>query len=98
MDKSKEEIKKEVEQKVEKVVEEKVTKWIKILIQAIITIIITVIVLKYVWGWAVPDLFPGAVSAGLVAAELTWVAAFKFAVLVGITGGVHKTLSEIFNS
>lgn len=36
-------------------------------------------VVRFLWGWVVPDLFPGAVAQGLVARELTWGAAFKLA-------------------
>jgi len=83
-----------------KAVEERVTKAVTtgapILIQAAIAFGITVIVLKFVWAWVVTDLFPGAVAQGLINADLTWLAALKFAVLMAVLTGVNDTLKETF--
>ncbi len=87
----------ESRKEVEKLVEETVTRWTTLFITAAITIVIMVVVLKFVWAWVVPDLFPGAVDQGLINADLTWLAALKFAVLVGVTGGVYRTLIDVFN-
>lgn len=87
---------KELEKKVEKRVEEAVTTGTTILIQAVIAFGITVVVLKFVWAWVVADLFPGAVAQGLINANLTWLAAVKFAVLVAVLTGVNDTLMESF--
>jgi len=89
---------KELEKKVEKGVEEAVTKGTSILIQAAIAFGITVVVLKFVWAWVVADLFPGAVAQGLINADLTWLSALKFAVLVAVVTGVNDTLMEAFKS
>ena len=40
--------------------------------------------LKIVWSWTFPDLFPRAVEQGLVAAEVSWYASFKLALFLGI--------------
>ena len=86
----------------EKEVEERVTKAVTtgapILIQATIAFGITVVVLKIVWAWIVIDLFPGAVAQGLINADLTWLAALKFAVLVAVLTGVNDTLKEAFKN
>ena len=51
------------------------------------------LVIKALWAWTIPDLFPGAVAQGLVAGTLSWLTAMKVAILVavlsGISGGAH---------
>ena len=91
-----EEKRKEVEhlmaEEVEKRVTEGVTKWVQILIQVAIAFVISVIVFKFVWSWVVPDLFPGAVTQGLISANLTWLAALKLAVLVAVLSGSYDSI------
>ena len=93
-----EEKRKEVEylmaEEVEKRVTEGVTKWVQILIQVAIAFVISVIVFKFVWGWVVPDLFPGAVTQGLISANLTWLAALKLAVLVAVLSGSYDSIID----
>lgn len=93
-----EEKRKEVEQllaeEVEKRVTEGVTKWVQILIQVAIAFVISVIVFKFVWGWVVPDLFPGAVTQGLISANLTWLAALKLAILVAVFSGAYDSIID----
>ena len=79
-------------EEVEKRVTEGVTKWVQILIQVAIAFVISVIVFKFVWGWVVPDLFPGAVTQGLISANLTWLAALKLAVLVAVLSGSYDSI------
>jgi len=40
------------------------------------------------WAWTIPDLFPGAVQQGLIAKNLSWFAALKVAIFVGVFGGL----------
>ncbi len=96
MEESRNEVEKRLAEKVEKRVEEGVTTGVTILIQVAIAFGITVVVLKFVWAWVVEDLFPGAVAQGLINANLTWLAAVKFAVLVAVVSGVNETLTEAF--
>ena len=79
-------------EEVEKRVTAGVTKWVQILIQIAIAFVISVIVFKFVWGWVVPDLFPGAVTQGLISANLTWLAALKLAVLVAVLSGSYDSI------
>ena len=44
-------------------------------------------VIKLLWAWTIPDLFPGAVEQGLVAAEISWLTSLKLALFLGITRG-----------
>jgi hypothetical protein len=91
-----EELEKKIAEDVEKRVTEAVTTGVPILISVAIAFGITVVVLKFVWAWVVPDLFPGAVAQGLINADLTWAAAVKFAVLVAVLSGVYQTLTDAF--
>ena len=80
-------------EEVEKRVTEGVTKWVPILIQIGIAFGIAVIVFKFVWPWIVPDLFPGAVSEGLISSNLTWIASLKLALLVSILSGFSDSIT-----
>ena len=97
MDESSKDVQDQMAKEVEKQVEKGVTTGITILIQVAIMFVISMIVLKFVWAWVVPDLFPGAVEEGLIAASLTWLASLKLAVLVGVLSGVYPTFTEAFN-
>ena len=79
----------EMEDKIEEKVTTVMTTAITILIQAAIVFGISLIVLKFVWGWMVPDLFPGAVAEGLISAELTWKTALKFAAIMVVLNGAN---------
>ena len=46
-------------------------------------IIIGFLAIKLLWAWTVPDLFPGAVEQGLVAAHISWFSALKLSVFMG---------------
>ena len=96
MDESRNEVEKQVAEEVEKRVTEGVTSGITILITVVVTFVIAVVLFKFVWAWVVPDLFPGAVEQGLVAADLTWLASLKLAVLVAVLSGFYPALSEAF--
>ncbi len=96
MEESRNEVEKRLAKEVEKRVEEGVTSGVTILVTFAVTFGITVVVLKFVWAWVVEDLFPGAVAQGLINADLTWLAAVKFAVLVAVLSGVYSTLIEAF--
>ncbi len=45
-------------------------------------------VIKLLWAWTIPDLFPGAVEQGLIASEISWLTSFKLALFLGIARGV----------
>jgi len=53
-------------------------------------LILGLFVIKILWSWTVPDLFPGAVQQGLVAAEISWLTSFKLAIFVGMMGGIAR--------
>jgi len=51
---------------------------------------IAFLVIKLLWAWTIPDLFPGAVEQGLVAAEISWLTSFKLALFFGVLTGLAK--------
>ena len=89
---------KEMEGKIEEKVTTAMTTAITVLIQAAIVFGITLIVLKFVWTWMVPDLFPGAVAQGLISADLTWKTAVKFAVIMTFISGANGSFKETINA
>jgi hypothetical protein len=90
------EIQKEMEKEIERRVEEGVSTGVAILISVAVVFVLSLVVFKVVWAWVVPDLFPGAVAEGLIVADLTWLAAVKLAVLVGVLGGFSPALTDAF--
>ena len=51
-------------------------------------------VIKLLWAWTIPDLFPGAVEQGLVAAEISWLTSFKLALFIGLINGARISNSK----
>ena len=97
---SEEDDKKEMEKEIEKEVERRVTEGAPRLITIFITVaiffVVSLVVFRFVWGWVVPDLFPGAVAEGLMVEDLTWATAFKLSVLVATLSGFYPALVDAF--
>ena len=51
-------------------------------------VVIVLLLVKLLWAWTIPDLFPGAVAQGLVAESISWFTAFKVAVFVAVLAGL----------
>ena len=69
--------------------------WLTVLIPGVLALVVGVffmalLVIKLVWPWAIPDLFPGAVEQGLIARELSWYTTFKLAVFVAVFAGISS--------
>ena len=47
-------------------------------------------IIKFLWTWTIPDLFPGAVEQGLVAGEISWLTSFKLAIFFATLTGAAK--------
>ncbi len=92
------EVQREIEKEIEKKVEKGAATGTAILVSVVVTFILSLVVFKFVWAWVVPDLFPGAVEQGLIVADLTWLAAFKLAVLVAVLSGFYPALTEAFKT
>jgi len=52
--------------------------------------VICLLLIKVIWAWTVPDLFPGAVAQGLVARDISWLTAIKLALFIAILSGWAK--------
>jgi len=50
--------------------------------------VIALLLIKLLWGWTVPDLFPGAVEQGLIAQEISWLTSLKVAIFVAFMAAV----------
>ena len=102
MEESRNEVEKQIEEEIEKEIEKRVTegapRLITILITVAILFVISLIVFRFVWGWVVPDLFPGAVAEGLVVEDLTWLTAFKLAILAAALSGFYPALVDAFKA
>jgi len=48
------------------------------------------LLVKLLWAWTVPELFPGAVKTGLIAETISWYAAFKLAIFIAVLAGVAR--------
>jgi hypothetical protein len=59
-----------------------------------LALVVMLLVVKLLWAWTIPDLFPGAVQQGLIARTISWWTAFKVAIFVavmaGLAGGARK--------
>ncbi|KAF5410711.1 MAG: hypothetical protein U9N46_14605 [Euryarchaeota archaeon] len=51
-------------------------------------VVIVLLLVKLLWAWTIPDLFPGAVDQGLIAGEISWYAALKVAIFVAVLAGL----------
>jgi hypothetical protein len=54
----------------------------------LIVLIVALFLVKALWAWTVPDLFPGAVEQGLVVATISWYTAFKVAIFMAVLAGI----------
>ncbi|MBM4037636.1 MAG: hypothetical protein FJ290_03900 [Planctomycetes bacterium] len=60
------------------------------IVVAAIAFVVFIFVIKALWAWTVPDLFPMAVEQRLVAPTISWGAAAKVAVFLAILAGLGK--------
>lgn len=70
-------------------------RWLVAIVPGVIAIIILVFiialfVIKFLWGWIIPDLFPGAVAQGFVAKTISRYTAFKIAIVLALLSGMGK--------
>ena len=54
----------------------------------VIVLTVALLLVKLLWAWTIPDLFPGAVEQGLVAGAISWFTAFKVAIFLAVLAGV----------
>jgi hypothetical protein len=56
--------------------------------------VLALLLIKALWAWVIPDIFPGAIDQGLIAGSISWFTAFKIAIFVGVLGGFHGTFRQ----
>ena len=59
-----------------------------VLALAAAALVLVLLLVKVLWAWTIPDLFPGAVKEGLIAATISWLTAFKVALFAAILAGL----------
>jgi hypothetical protein len=52
-----------------------------------VVFVLMLFLVKVLWAWTIPDLFPGAVEQGLVAGTISWYTALKVAILMAVLAG-----------
>ena len=50
--------------------------------------VLGILMIKLIWMWTIPDIFPGAVANGLVAGRISWFAALKLSILVALLAAI----------
>lgn len=59
-----------------------------------IIFVLSILVLRWLWAWIIPDLFPEAVAQGLIVDTLSWTTSLKLAVafvLANVVLGVFSS-------
>ncbi|NIM22891.1 MAG: hypothetical protein GTO55_01160 [Armatimonadetes bacterium] len=59
-----------------------------VLVLVAAVLVLTLFLVKVLWAWTVPDLFPGAVEQGLVARTISWYTALKVAIFLAVLAGI----------
>lgn len=60
----------------------------------IVAFFIILLLIKVLWSWTIPDLFPGAVEEGLIAESITWWTAAKLALLFAVVSAFSGSRSS----
>ena len=68
-------------------------KWLIGIVPGVIALIlgafvVALFLVKILWVWTIPDLFPGAVEQGLIAKEISWYTSLKVAIFVAALAGI----------
>jgi hypothetical protein len=58
----------------------------------LVAFIVALFLVKILWAWTIPDLFPGAVEQGLIAKEISWYTSLKVAIFVAALAGIAGIL------
>jgi hypothetical protein len=51
-------------------------------------VVLMLFIVKVLWAWTIPDLFPGAVQRGMVAGSISWLTALKIAVFLVVLAAI----------
>ena len=72
--------------------------WLAALITGLVVLAVVLVVslflIKILWVWTIPDLFPGGVAQGLVAKEISWFTSFKLAIFIAVLAAIAGIRSQ----
>jgi len=60
----------------------------------ILIFFLALLLIKFLWSWTIPDLFPGAVDQGLIARDISWYTAMKLAIFVAVLTGISNSSNK----
>ena len=68
-------------------------KWLIAIVPGVLALIlgafiVALFLVKILWVWTIPDLFPGAVEQGLIAKEISWYTSLKVAIFIAVLAGI----------
>ena len=68
-------------------------KWLVAIVPGVLALIllafiVALFLVKILWAWTIPDLFPGAAEQGLIAKEISWYTSLKVAIFVAALAGI----------
>ena len=61
---------------------------------ATVAFVVVLFLIKLLWMWTIPDLFPGAVEQGLIASSISWLTAVKLALFIAVLSGISRSSSS----
>jgi len=60
------------------------------LILIIIFFVAGIFVIKILWAWTIPEIFPGAVEQGLIVKNIKWFSALKLSILFSMIATITR--------
>jgi hypothetical protein len=58
---------------------------------AAVALVVALFLVKILWAWVIPDLFPGAVAQGLVAGSISWYTSLKVAIFLAVLTALFRS-------
>ena len=65
-----------------------------IIILIAVVLVMGLFIIKGLWSWIVPDLFPEAAGGGLVTESISWFTSFKIALALALFTGFGSVFSK----
>lgn len=66
---------------------------VTLVVVAAVTFAVGVVLVRLLWAWTIPDLFPAAVEQGWIASTLTWLAAIKVTTFAAILASTRIVIA-----
>ena len=61
-----------------------------ILVVIAVVFVLVLFLVKILWSWTIPDIFPGAVEQGLIADSISWMTSLKIAIFIAVLAGFTR--------